>query len=256
MSMAEVMGSILHRTSFLSQKAFKGKPATGHRVPYIRSMPQITMQAERTVSFSSELSTDLPLYESSEVPFEQYLSDRQRIFQALFPDKRRSEKLNDEEWRIHMLPIEFLFLTAFPVIDMSIIVKAPGEGYPPGVSKNVKKVLTLEATRWKLGGLDYVLQPSDFVLGVRGALYSEKYGVKSRLKGQMEMTISFVLPPALAVIPEDILKSIGHAVLIQLLENMKGRVNRKVLADYRDYAKEQTNASQGWREGQAIKPAL
>nr|ABK25986.1 unknown [Picea sitchensis] len=254
--MAEVMGSILPRTSFLSHKAFKGKAATPYRVPYTRSMPQITMQAERTVSFSSELSTDLPLYEPSEVPFEQYLSDRERIFQAIFPDKRRSEKLNDEEWRIHMLPIEFLFLTAFPVIDMSIIVKAPGQGYPPGISKNVKKVLTLEATRWELRGLDYVLQPSDFVLGVRGALYSENNGVRSRLKGLMEMTVSFVLPPALAVIPEDILKSIGHAVLIQLLENMKGRVNRKLLADYRDYSKEQKIASQSWREGQAIKPAL
>lgn len=254
--MAKVLGSILPRSSFFSNKSSKGKPATLYRVPYTRSMAQITMQAEKTVSFSSELSTDLPLYEPSEVPFEQYLSDRQRIFQALFPDKKRSEKLNDEEWRIHMLPIEFLFLTAFPVIDMSIIVKAPGQGYPPGISKNVKKVLTLNATRWELRGLDYVLKPSDFVLGVRGALYSENNGVRSRLKGLMEMTVSFVLPPALAVIPEDILKGIGHSVLIQLLENMKGRVNRKVLADYRDYAKEQTNASQGWREGQAIKPAL
>lgn len=93
--MADVLGSILPRTSFLPNKSSKGKPATRYRVPYTRSMAQITMQAEKTVSFSSELSTDLPLYEPSEVPFEQYLSDRQRIFQALFPDKKRSEKLND-----------------------------------------------------------------------------------------------------------------------------------------------------------------
>ena len=76
---------------------------------------------------------------------EQYLSDRQRISQALLPNKKRKEKLNDEEWRIRMLPIEFLFLTTFPVIYMNIIVKTPGQGYPPGISKNVKKVLTLNA---------------------------------------------------------------------------------------------------------------
>eukprot|EP01018_Ginkgo_biloba_P037883 Gb_37370 [translate_table: standard] len=254
--MAEVIGSILTRSSFLSQKTLKGNLARQCRVPSSRLVPRVTMQVEKTASFSSELSTDLPLYEPSQAPFEQYLSDRQRVFQAIFPDKRRSERLNEEEWRIHMLPIEFLFLSVYPVVDMSIMVKTSGEGYPSGISKNVSKVLTLEATRWDLGGLDYVLKPSDFVLGIRGVLYSEKYGVRSRLKGQLELSISFVLPPALALFPEDVLKSVAHSVLIRLLENMKERVNSKLLADYREYAKERTKAVEDWREGQAITTAI
>eukprot|EP00252_Welwitschia_mirabilis_P001235 TRINITY_DN1112_c0_g1_i2.p1 TRINITY_DN1112_c0_g1~~TRINITY_DN1112_c0_g1_i2.p1 ORF type:complete len:156 (-),score=22.94 TRINITY_DN1112_c0_g1_i2:983-1450(-) len=155
-----------------------------------------------------------------------------------------------------MLPIQFLFLTAYPVIDMSIVVQSPGQGYPQGISKNVPKVLTFEAKRWDLQGLDYVLKPSDFVLGVRGALYSEKRGARSRLKAQMDINVEFVMPPALLLVPEDILKNVGSAVLLRLLETMKERVNERILSDYRAYTMEQRNADHVWRTSQAIKPAL
>lgn len=45
---------------------------------------------------------------------------------------------------------------------------------------------------------------------------------------------NLVLNPVLAVIPEDIPESIGLSVLLQLLGNTRERVNRKLLADYRD----------------------
>ncbi|GLJ51127.1 hypothetical protein SUGI_1088370 [Cryptomeria japonica] len=250
------MGSTLRSTCVISQVTLRGNPARRCRAPYTRSMPRVVMQAEKTVTFSSDISTDIPLYEVPQVSFDQYLSDRTRVFQAIFPDKRRSERLNDDEWRIHMLPIEFLFVSAYPVIDMSIVLKEPGQGFPDGIAKSVKKVITLEAKRWDLRGLDYILKPSDFELGVRGVLYSEKYGVASRLKAQMEMSISFVLPPALAVVPEDVLKGIGHSVLLRLLENMKQKVNSKLLSDYREYATQQTKSSQAWRDGKPITTAL
>ncbi|XP_057812960.1 uncharacterized protein LOC131026979 isoform X2 [Cryptomeria japonica] len=204
--MAKVMGSTLRSTCVISQVTLRGNPARRCRAPYTRSMPRVVMQAEKTVTFSSDISTDIPLYEVPQVSFDQYLSDRTRVFQAIFPDKRRSERLNDK--------------------------------------------------RWDLRGLDYILKPSDFELGVRGVLYSEKYGVASRLKAQMEMSISFVLPPALAVVPEDVLKGIGHSVLLRLLENMKQKVNSKLLSDYREYATQQTKSSQAWRDGKPITTAL
>lgn len=49
-----------------------------------------------------------------------------------------------EEWRVDMLPIEFLFLTVSPVIDMRLRCKSSGIGYPPGVPRDISKVLDLE----------------------------------------------------------------------------------------------------------------
>lgn len=48
-----------------------------------------------------------------------------------------------EEWRIQMLPIQFLFLTVWPVIDMRLRCKSRGKDYPPGVPHNITKVLEL-----------------------------------------------------------------------------------------------------------------
>lgn len=49
-----------------------------------------------------------------------------------------------EEWRIHMLPIEFLLITVLPVIDMRLRCTTKGVEYPPGVPHNVSKVLELD----------------------------------------------------------------------------------------------------------------
>lgn len=66
--------------------------------------------------------------------------------------------------------------------------------------------------RWELRGLDTALDPSQFSLGVKGSLYSDSQGPQSRLKGQLEMNISFVLPPVLALIPEDVRRNVAESV--------------------------------------------
>ncbi|KAF6171785.1 hypothetical protein GIB67_007306 [Kingdonia uniflora] len=194
-------------------------------------------------TFSSTITTDIPLYEPPGISFDDYLNDRPRVFQAIFPDKRRSQRLNEEEWRIQMLPIEFFFFTVLPVIDMRVRCKSHGKDYPPGVPLNTTKVLELDVTRWELQGLDTVLKPSDFTLGVRGSLYPDRRGVRTRLKGDLETKISFVLPPMLAVIPEDVLRGVAESLLNKLVENMKSKVNGSLLSDFRDYKREMVKRS-------------
>lgn len=201
----------------------------------------ITCQLDNFASFSSSLGTDLPLRQHSQVSFQSYLQDRQRIFEALFPDKKRCEKLNDKEWRIYMLPLDFLFLSVNPVVDMRILVQPPSSGLPLIVSDDVDRVLTLEATKWELRGLDYVMKPSDFSLSVNGILFSEKRGVSSRLRGHLKMSVKMAIPPSMALIPQDIFKSVGEAVLNHLLESMKEKVNNKLLEDYKAYALEKSS---------------
>uniref|UniRef100_A0A453B0F0 Uncharacterized protein n=1 Tax=Aegilops tauschii subsp. strangulata TaxID=200361 RepID=A0A453B0F0_AEGTS len=72
------------------------------------------------VTYSSSIDTDMPLYEPLGVSFDEYLQDRPRVFRAMFPDESRSQQLSDEEWRIQMLPLEFLLITVRPVVVMQL----------------------------------------------------------------------------------------------------------------------------------------
>ncbi|CAD5333482.1 unnamed protein product [Arabidopsis thaliana] len=181
---------------------------------------------------------DIPLNESPQALFDEYLEDKSRVFEAMFPDKPRSHRLNEEEWRIQMLPINFLFLTVWPVVDMRLRCKSNGQDYPPDVPLDITKVLELNMMRWKLQGLDRVMEPADFSLEVKGALYPDRRGKHTRLRGQLEMNISFVLPPVLELVPEDVRRNLANAVLTGLVENMKHKVNGSLLSDYSRFKNE------------------
>lgn len=191
-----------------------------------------------TVTFSSEISTESPLYEPPGVSFSEYIKDRPRIFEAMFPDKRRSQRLNDEEWRIQMLPIRFLFASVNPVVDMRLRCKSHGKEYPPSVPLHVNRILELQATRWELKGLEGISVPSHFDLNVQGVLYAVRRGSRSHLKGRLEISISLVLPPTLALVPMDVLKAVADAVLTRLVEKMKQEVDAGLLSDFSNFRRE------------------
>ncbi|PIN03357.1 hypothetical protein CDL12_24121 [Handroanthus impetiginosus] len=193
-------------------------------------------------TFSSRISADVALYEIPGASFDQYLEDKLRVFGAMFPDKRRNQQLNEEEWRVHLLPVEFLFLTVLPVIDLRLRCKSSGMGYPPEVPRDISKVLEIDIFRGELQGLDDVLKPSHFSLIVKGALYPDRCGLRSRLKGQLQMSMSFVLPPVLALVPEDICRDVAESVLKRLVENMKNKVIGSLIADYSEFKRERPKA--------------
>ncbi|KAH6791175.1 hypothetical protein C2S51_006181 [Perilla frutescens var. frutescens] len=174
---------------------------------------KIGAQMVNPSTYSSRISTDIPLYE-----------------------------IPGEEWRVQMLPIEFLFLTVSPVIDMRLRCKSSGVAYPPGIPRDISKVLDLEIIRWELQGLDDMLKPSQFSLSVKGALYPDRRGPRSRLRGQLQMSISFVLPPVLALVPDDIRRDVAESVLKRLVENMKDKVNGSLTADYSEFKRERPKA--------------
>ncbi|CAH9084493.1 unnamed protein product [Cuscuta europaea] len=187
---------------------------------------KIKAQIGTASTYYSRISTNIPLYELPQASFDRYLEDKPRVFKAIFPDKRRSQQLNEEEWRIHMLPIQFLFISALPVVDMRLRCKSKGIAYPPEVPTDVSKVLELDIIRWELQGLDDVVKPSQFSLSVKGALYPERRGLRSRIKGHLEMSISFVLPPVLALLPEHVLQDVAESVSISYIEPNSHPVSR------------------------------
>ncbi|KAJ3673387.1 hypothetical protein LUZ60_006761 [Juncus effusus] len=190
------------------------------------------------VTYSSRISTDLPLYEPPGVSFDEYLHDRPRIFSAMFPDQHRSKRLNEEEWRIQMLPLQFLLLTVYPVVVMQIKCTSNGNNYPNSVPKHITSLLELHVTEWELQGLESAYKPTDFSLRVKGLLYPKRGGVLCSLKGDLEISISCILPPALALIPDNILRPVAESVLRGLAERMKRDVDVGVLADFRKFRRE------------------
>ncbi|KAF3322929.1 hypothetical protein FCM35_KLT12918 [Carex littledalei] len=201
----------------------------------------------QVVTYTSSISTDIPLYEPPGVTFDEYLHDRTRIFKAMFPDEHRSERLNEDEWRIHMLPLQFLLLTVNPVVVMRICCKSLGNGYPPLVPQDTTSLLELQATEWELQGLDVAYKPTDFSLGVKGLLYPERKGGSGRLKGHLEISISCILPPALALVPDNVLRGVAELVLRRLAEKMKRDVDVGLLTDFRKFRREKLmkNSSTG-----------
>jgi hypothetical protein len=49
-----------------------------------------------------------------------------------------------EEWSVQLLPIQFLFLSASPVIIMRFVSKSGGKEYPPNVPVKATSLLLME----------------------------------------------------------------------------------------------------------------
>ncbi|CAA7394421.1 unnamed protein product [Spirodela intermedia] len=205
-------------------------------------------------TFSASISTDLPLYDTPEASFDEYLDDRPRIFRAMFPDRRRSRQLNEEEWKVQMLPIEFLFASVNPVVVMRLRCCSHGEDHPLEVPPHITRALDLRVTRWELRGLDMAHSPRHFGLDVRGLLYPDRGeggaaaaaagGRRSRLRGRLQMSISFVLPPVLSLVPEQVLRGVADSVLRRLLQKMKDDVNGGLLSDFQSFRRERMKEKQ------------
>ncbi|KAL5209504.1 hypothetical protein ABZP36_005127 [Zizania latifolia] len=188
-------------------------------------------------TFSYRFNTDIPMTETPGASIDEYLQNRPRIVGAVFPDKRKRTKISDEEWSVQLLPIQFLFLSASPVIVMRFVSKSDGKEYPPHVPVKASSLLLMEVTDYKLNGLDSNAMPSHLALTVRGTLYPRPEGRKS-LRGHVEMTVGFNLPPVLALVPEAVIRGVGETVLRQLAEQMKQDFDTGLAADFKRYRRE------------------
>ncbi|CAN6285555.1 unnamed protein product [Urochloa humidicola] len=188
-------------------------------------------------TFSYKFNTDIPMSETQGASIDEYLQNSPRIVGAVFPDQRKRRKLNDEEWSVQLLPIQFLFLSASPVIVMRFARKSGGKEYPPNVPVHATSLLLMEVTDYKLNGLDSNAMPSHLALTVRGLMYPQREGRKS-LKGHVEMTVGFNLPPVLAMVPESIIRGVGETVLRQMAEQMKQDFDTGLAADFKKYRSE------------------
>ncbi|CAN6206199.1 unnamed protein product [Urochloa humidicola] len=185
------------------------------------------------VTYRASISTNTPLHEPPGASFDEYLQDRARVFRAMFPDESRSERLGDGEWRIQMLPLQFLLLTVRPVVVMQLRHRAGG--------------LDLRVTEWELRGLDRDHAPTSFDLGVSGSLYADRSlrGRRAgcRMRGHLEIAVTVVLPPPLRLVPESVLRGVAESVLSRLAEMMKRDVDVGLIADFQRFRREKAAAA-------------
>lgn len=177
--------------------------------------------------------------ETQGASIDEYLQNSPRIVGAVFPDQRKRRKINDEEWSVQLLPIQFLFLSASPVIVMRFVSKSGGKEYPPNVPVHATSLLLMEVTDYKLNGLDSNAMPSHLALTVRGLMYPQRQREgRESLRGHVEMTVGFDLPPVLALVPESIIRGVGETVLRQMAEQMKQDLDTGLAADFKKYRRE------------------
>lgn len=86
--------------------------------------------------------------------------------------------------------------------------------------------------KWELQWLGQVMKPSHFTLGVQGALYPDRGGRHTRLKGRLEMNISFVLPSVLMLVPEDVRRNVANAVRNKCICELKLTLYSKLASLY------------------------
>ncbi|KAF3648704.1 hypothetical protein BC332_06001 [Capsicum chinense] len=204
-----------------------------------RSLAIKAARDQQTYDSQITILADMPLYESPHASFDRYMEDKPRVFRAIVPDNRGAQRLNEEEWRIRMEPIGFLFLTAWPVVNIRLRYKTKGKEYPSGVPTHTSMVLELKITKWDLEGVtEGKNKPSEFRLNMEGVLYPDRKGSKSRIKGHFHMSISFAPPPILALVPPHIHRDVTQLVMKNLAESMQHKVKNNLLADYAKFKKE------------------
>ncbi|XP_040371476.1 uncharacterized protein LOC112189595 [Rosa chinensis] len=198
-------------TSLPFPEKLKVKLKKGRQRHYAKAVWNSDHKKPFTVNLSSTI--DAPLYESPEVSFDQYLEDdEQRVIKALFPDME-DQQISKEEWRIQIPTMQVLFLSIYFAMYIKLRFKSMGKDYPPHVPQHIAKITELEITRWELGGIPEEYQPRDLSLFLNGTIYPDrKQGTKSRLRGQFDINMSFIVSPLLGWIPHTVAQSLVEAV--------------------------------------------
>ncbi|CAH9092525.1 unnamed protein product [Cuscuta epithymum] len=206
--------------------------------------PSINGTDSNRQTYSFRITVDIPFYEAPQASFDEYLEEKSRVLKAICPnEKRKPEQISEEEWRIYMAPVEFLFLSVSPVVNMRMRCKAKGMGYPSGIPPNTSKLLELKAMKSELkGNIDGLIKQTRFQLGVEGVVYPHRKGISgsssSSIKGQLLMSITFTRPSALALVPQHLHDDAAQLILKSIGERMERNVSEGLLADYAKFKKE------------------
>ncbi|NEQ98204.1 MAG: DUF1997 domain-containing protein [Cyanothece sp. SIO2G6] len=171
------------------------------------------------VHFTASQSVDMAVSEQ-QVPIHHYLRQPQRVVQSLV-DPTRTTHLGDNTFRLRMRPLNFLFLSIQPTVDMKLWSDTDG-------------TVHLRSVGCKVQGIEYVNQR--FKLVLNGRLAPETHGSEIRLRGAAHLAVQVDIPPALMLTPLPIIEATGNGLLKSILLTIKQRLMYQLLADYQRWA--------------------
>ncbi|GAA0142852.1 hypothetical protein LIER_03660 [Lithospermum erythrorhizon] len=137
----------------------------------------------------------------------------------------------EDEWRIYMVPINTIFRTIQPVVEMRLKCNS-------NVFDDTSKVLVIEMINSETRGLDESRKRSEISLGLQGTIYCQRKKQQSRMKGEMQRSMTIVLHPMMALFAENVTRDAAELVLRSLTENTKHSVNASLLSDYAKFKRE------------------
>ncbi|KAM2587163.1 hypothetical protein TB1_044375 [Malus domestica] len=217
----------------------KGKPIKKQeRIFRAEAMLKLkkTKQHREPLTFYFRYTFGAPLSESPAASFDQYLDDEHRVVKAIFPDTAKTQT-NKEEWRIYMPAMQVLFLSVYLALYVKLRGKSMGKDYPPHVPHHISKILELDITRWEIRGIAGY-DPSDINLNIKGIIFSDRQGTQSWLKNIFDINLSFIVPPLLTWVPDNVMRSITESLVKTVMADLKSNAMLLAITDYEKFKKE------------------
>lgn len=173
--------------------------------------------------FFTTITVDLPVVERS-IPIQHYLRQPQRLVKAI-SHTSQIDMLGSDRYRLRMRPLNFLSLTLQPVVEMRVWIDKAGH-------------LLLRSTDCQIHGIDYINQR--FHLKLLGELHTQQVNGVTHLQGCAELEVGVEVPFPLSVTPQPLIEVAGQSLLKGVLSTMKQRLSHHLLADYEQWAEDDT----------------
>ena len=149
-------------------------------------------------------------------PLASYLSETERVVTLSFPDESRRRRLDKQNWRVRLLPVELLWLRAGVECTLRAWTESLG-------------LLKVSGREVQLSGL-----PAD-VLELAGSLQMQVDGTlraagPSLLIGSVRLRIAVIVPTVLAIVPG--VDGVIQAILDAVLTRIEASISSRLPADY------------------------
>ncbi|KAB2613821.1 hypothetical protein D8674_036137 [Pyrus ussuriensis x Pyrus communis] len=196
-----------------------------------------TKQHREPLTFYFRYTFDAPLNESPATMMADRKSNALLLAVADY-EKLKKEKLKTaEEWRIHMPAMQVLFLSVYLALYVKLRCKSMGKDYPPHVPHHISKIIELDIARWEIRGIAGY-DPSDINLNVTGTIFADRQGTQSWLRNIFDINLSFIVPPLLAWVPDNAMRSITESLVKTVMTDLKSNAILLAVVDYEKFKKE------------------
>ncbi|CAM6100719.1 unnamed protein product [Calypogeia fissa] len=178
------------------------------------------------VEFKARREVSIPFREGA-VPAVEYLNELERVVKVTFPDSARITYMGDSVWRTRLKPITFITISATPVCDIKVYHE-----------NNTLKIYS-DQLLLDFSGLpeEYVNQSVRFTLQGQLQVDSRKAGREADFNGVVSLSLRASLPLPFALLPGDVVTTVGDTILDTILGAMESALVRGIIADYHTWCR-------------------